>query len=100
MALSRAETPRFELGRELSPPNRLAGGSFRPLRHVSVDEFTVAAKGLAGPTYPVPTEGRHGQADLLVDRIARWIRGGRAGELRLGGARRRGARVRQRARAT
>ena len=36
-----AETPGFEPGRELSPPNRLAGGSFRPLRHVSVAESTV-----------------------------------------------------------
>jgi hypothetical protein len=27
-------------GGSSTPPNRLAGGSFRPLRHVSVDECT------------------------------------------------------------
>ena len=33
-----AETPGFEPGKECYPLNRLAGGSFRPLRHVSAKD--------------------------------------------------------------
>jgi hypothetical protein len=33
-----AETGGFEPPREFYPPNRLAGGCFRPLSHVSVNE--------------------------------------------------------------
>src|SRR3954466_13086742 len=39
-----AETRGFDPGGSSTPPNRLAGGSFRPLRHVSVAESTKAVQ--------------------------------------------------------
>src|SRR5687767_15019724 len=44
---SPAETGGFEPPREFYPPNRLAGGCFRPLSHVSGNDSTGAANGYA-----------------------------------------------------
>src|SRR5215210_9120817 len=70
-----------------------------PTSRLQLDVGVRHPRGWLTPRGESPNGADDGEADLFGDHVARWIHRGRGRQVRVGGARRGGARVRQRARA-